>query len=131
MRQRDDAFSPLSRRFLASTARFLETSGATLERAIALPVLLFIPLWRSPRWALRFFLHYLGLVASPSSCLYFGASGLIAGFVSTHFAFKFLPHKSYTEPLIADELLNGLGFALYRILVPVLLTILSRKVRSC
>jgi ABC-type transporter Mla maintaining outer membrane lipid asymmetry permease subunit MlaE len=49
---------------------------------------------------------------------------VIAGFVSTHCVFKFLPHRVYTEPLISDELLNGLGFALYRILVPVLMTVL-------
>jgi ABC-type transporter Mla maintaining outer membrane lipid asymmetry ATPase subunit MlaF/ABC-type transporter Mla maintaining outer membrane lipid asymmetry permease subunit MlaE len=113
----------ISRRLLDAAARFLETTGAAFEKALWVPLFL-LPLWRSARWGLRFFLHYLGLVASPSACLYFGASGLIAGFVSTHFAFKFLPHRNYTEPLIADELLNGLGFALYRILVPVLLTIL-------
>jgi ABC-type multidrug transport system ATPase subunit/ABC-type transporter Mla maintaining outer membrane lipid asymmetry permease subunit MlaE len=117
------ARKPLARRLLEAAAGFLETSGAAFEKALAVPWLLF-PLWRSPRWGLRYFLHYVRLVASPSACLYFGASGLIAGFVSTHFAFKFLPHRNYTEPLIADELLNGLGFALYRILVPVLLTIL-------
>lgn len=98
-------------------------TGAAIEKGLgAIPALL--PAWRSPRWGLRYLGHYLGLIASPSSWLYFAAAGLIAGFVSTHFVFKFLPHKNYTEPLIADDLLNGLGFALYRILVPVLLTIL-------
>ncbi len=83
-----------------------------------------LPWWRSPRWGLRYLLHYLGLIASPSSIAYFGAAGLIAGFVSTHFTFKFLPFKAYTEPLITEELLQGLGFSLYRIVVPVLLTVL-------
>lgn len=101
----------------------LEATGKVIEDAVMLPAAL-VPSWRSPRWGLRYLFHYLGLVASPSAWLYFGSAGLISGFVSTHFVFKFLPHKKYTEPLIADELLNGLGFALYRILVPVLLTIL-------
>ncbi|MBI4585951.1 MAG: ABC transporter permease [Planctomycetes bacterium] len=83
-----------------------------------------LPWWRSPRWGLRYLLHYLSLIASPSSLAYFGAAGLIAGFVSTHFTFKFLPFKAYTEPLITEELLQGLGFSLYRIVVPVLLTVL-------
>ena len=101
----------------------LEKTGKAAEEALR-TIIGLIPLWKSPRWGLRYLRHYLGLVASPSSWLYFGASGVIAGFVSTHFVFKFLPHKNYTEPLLSDELLNGLGFALYRILVPVLLTIL-------
>lgn len=113
----------LARRAFALASAFFETSGKTVEEALwTIPCLL--PLWKSRHWGLRYLRHYLGLVASPSSWLYFGAAGVIAGFVSTHFVFKFLPHKNYTEPLIADELLNGLGFALYRILVPVLLTIL-------
>jgi ABC-type multidrug transport system ATPase subunit/ABC-type transporter Mla maintaining outer membrane lipid asymmetry permease subunit MlaE len=113
----------LVERLLGGGAAFLERTGAALEKGVATAANL-LPFWRSPRWGLRYLRHYLGLVASPSAWLYFAAAGVIAGFVSTHFAFKFLPHKKYTEPLIADELLNGLGFALYRILVPVLLTIL-------
>jgi ABC-type transporter Mla maintaining outer membrane lipid asymmetry permease subunit MlaE len=101
----------------------LEGIGSGIEKGI-LSAASLVPAWRSVRWGLRYLVHYIGLVASPSSWLYFGAAGLIAGFVSTHFVYKFLPHKNYTEPLISDEILNGLGFALYRILVPVLLTIL-------
>ncbi len=83
-----------------------------------------LPAWRSARWGLRYLLHYLRLVASPSAWLYFGASGVIAGFVSTYFTFKFLPFRAYTEPLLTEELLHALGFALYRIVVPVLITVL-------
>src|SRR6185436_20057020 len=36
----------------------------------------------------------------------------------------FLPFRAYTEPLLTEELLHGLGFGLYRILVPVLITVL-------
>jgi len=38
--------------------------------------------------------------------------------------FELLPHRQIVEPLIADELLQGLGTALYRSVVPVLGTIL-------
>ncbi len=98
-------------------------TGEVLERGLT-ALLYLLPLWRSWRWGARYLAHYLSLVASPSSWLYFASAGVITGFVSTHFVFKFLPHRQYTEPLISDELLSGLGFALFRILVPVLLTIL-------
>lgn len=100
----------------------LAVGGVVEEGALALGSLL--PLWPRWRWGLRYFLHSLGLLASFSSALYFGAAGAIAGFVSTHFVFKFLPHKQHTLPLISDDLLTGLGFALYRIITPVLVTIL-------
>lgn len=111
------------RRSVDRCGSLLEATGAAAEALLASLVFL-VPLWRSARWGVRYFLHYLRLVASPSAWLYFGASGAIAGFVSTHFVFEFLPHRQYIEPLVADEILNGLGFALYRILIPVLLTIL-------
>jgi ABC-type multidrug transport system ATPase subunit/ABC-type transporter Mla maintaining outer membrane lipid asymmetry permease subunit MlaE len=103
-------------RFLAGTSRAAES---VLRAALAL-----LPLWRSPRWGLRYLLHYLTLVASPSAWVYFGAAGVISGFVSTYFTFKFLPFRAYTEPLLTEELLHGLGFGLYRIIVPVLITVL-------
>lgn len=110
-------------RALRSTRSFLEHTGAALERV---PVTLahLVPWWRSPLWGFRFFLHYIALIASFSSWIYFAAAGLVAGFVSTYFPFTFLPHKRYTEALIADELLNGLGYLLYRVVVPVLVTVL-------
>ena len=37
---------------------------------------------------------------------------------------NFLPFSLYTQPLLIDELLSSVGFALYRILVPVLATVL-------
>ena len=49
---------------------------------------------------------------------------LIAGFVATYFTYKFLPRPELTEALILDDVLPALGFALYRIVVPVLVTIL-------
>jgi ABC-type multidrug transport system ATPase subunit/ABC-type transporter Mla maintaining outer membrane lipid asymmetry permease subunit MlaE len=115
--------APLGSRMRSALTRALEGTGAAVEKGV-LSLGALIPAWRSPRWGLRYLAHYLALIASPSSWLYFGATGVITGFVSTHFVFKFLPHKNYTVPLIADDILTGLGFALYRILAPVLVTIL-------
>ncbi len=121
--QGGDPLPRLPARLLRSVGRALELSGETLERSLVTLVHL-LPFWRSPRWGCRFFLHYLSLLASPSAWVYFAVAGLIAGFVSTYFSFKFLPHRPYTQPLIADELLQGLGYVLYRTVVPILTTIL-------
>ncbi len=87
-------------------------------------ILGFIPRWRSPLWGMRYFLHYLRLVAGPSAWLYIGLSGAIIGFVATYFTFQFFPFKAFTVPVLEEDLLQSLGFALYRILVPVMATIL-------
>ena len=76
------------------------------------------------RWGGRFFAHYLRLVGGVSAWIYLILAGLIIGFTATYFTFKFLPFRLYTQPLLIDELLASIGFALYRFLVPVLATIL-------
>jgi ABC-type polar amino acid transport system ATPase subunit/ABC-type transporter Mla maintaining outer membrane lipid asymmetry permease subunit MlaE len=117
------AAAALPARALRPIAAVLDASaGASI--ALAASLLRLMPLWPSASWGLRYLAHYLRLLASPSAIAYFGAAGLIAGFVATHFTFKFLPFKAYTEPLITEELLHGLGFSLYRIVIPVLLTVL-------
>ena len=98
------------------------TTNVTLETLLA-PFWL-LPCWRSPVWGLRFLAHYLRLVAGPSAWVYIAISGIIIGFVPTHFTFRFLPYTLYTKPLLIEDLLMSMGFALYRILVPVFATIL-------
>lgn len=105
------------------TARFLEKTSRVLEACAQLPWHL-LPLWKSPRWGCRFLLHYLRAVASPSAWLYIAIAGAVIGFVSTYFTFRFLPNANYTKPLLIEDLLRSMGFALYRILVPILVTIL-------
>lgn len=114
---------PPIRGLVARGGLFLERTGEALEGTL-MAVFHLLPLWRRVGWGGRFFVHYLGLVFSPSAWLYFACAGLIAGFVSTYFSFKFLPFRLYTEPLIADEMLQALGFVLYRTVVPVLTTVL-------
>ena len=101
---------------------FRGTSGWLFSMLLAIPRLL--PLWKNPVWGLRYFWHFLMLVAGPTACLYLFASGLISGFVTTYFTFKFLPYSDYTEPLLVEDLLTALGFATYRIFVPVLSCVL-------
>ena len=102
---------------------FLAQTGSTVVAALRLPYDL-LPLFPRPRWGLRFFAHYLRLVGGVSAWVYLVLAGLIVGFTGTYFTFRFLPFRLYTQPLLIDELLSSIGFALYRILVPVLATIL-------
>ena len=101
---------------LSATTRLLEACLESIWRLV--------PAWKSPWWGARFFLHYLRAVASPSAWLYIAIAGAIIGFVSTYFTFRFLPSANYTKPLVIEDLLRSMGFALYRILVPILATIL-------
>src|SRR4029077_4498735 len=60
----------------------------------------------------------------PLAMLYVALAGIVAGVVATYFTFRFLPYRFITEPLVLENVLDALGFALYRILVPVLITLL-------
>ena len=102
---------------------FFETTTRAATAVVTSPLRL-LPLWKSPGWGLRYLMHYLRLVAGPTAWLYIALSGMIVGFVATYFTFKFLPYADYTEPLLIEDLLRSTGFALFRILVPVLATIL-------
>jgi ABC-type transporter Mla maintaining outer membrane lipid asymmetry ATPase subunit MlaF/ABC-type transporter Mla maintaining outer membrane lipid asymmetry permease subunit MlaE len=104
------------------TKFFLTTTNALLASFTA--ILSLIPIWKNPAWGLRFFGHYLRMVTGPTAMLYLMASGFISGFVTTYFTFKFLPFTNYTEPLLVEDLLTALGFATYRIFVPVLSCVL-------
>jgi len=102
---------------------FLTRTGSAVAAAVTLPIHL-IPWFPNGKWGIRFVLHYLRLIAGPSAWVYLMIAGTIVGFTSTFFTFKFLPFRLYTQPLLIDELLSSVGFALYRILVPILATIL-------
>lgn len=102
---------------------FLTATGSAVTAAVRLPWDA-MPWFPRIRWGARFFAHYLRLVGGPSAWLYLILAGLIIGFTATYFTFRFLPFRLYTQPLLIDELLSTIGFALYRILVPVLATIL-------
>jgi len=121
--RRDESRPSFLSRAVSEVLGFFETTGTALDRGGA-AVLGLIPRFPSLGWGVRYFAHYFSLIASLSSWIYFAAAGVIAGFVATYFSFEFLPHRNYSEPLLGDELLNAVGFALYRIIVPVLVTVL-------
>jgi ABC-type multidrug transport system ATPase subunit/ABC-type transporter Mla maintaining outer membrane lipid asymmetry permease subunit MlaE len=108
---------------LAALRHFFSGTTSFAEQLLALPLRL-LPLWHSTAWGLRFCAHYLRLVSGPMALLYVAIAGTVAGFVSTYFTFRFLPYRNITEPLFLENVLSSLGIILYRVLVPVLITIL-------
>ena len=88
---------------------FISTTNVVIAAVVGLLSLL--PLWKNPVWGMRFFGHYARLIFGPTAFMYLMASGLISGFVTTYFTFKFLPFAEYSEPLLVEDLLTALGFA--------------------
>ncbi|MCP3917662.1 MAG: ATP-binding cassette domain-containing protein [bacterium] len=110
-------------RLLLAAASFFSGTGAALIAGARAPFDL-LPLWSRPRWGLRFLVHYLRLVAGPSAFLYVFVSGGLIGYTATYFTFRFLPQEVYTKPLLIEDLLAAIGFALYRVLTPLLAAVL-------
>jgi energy-coupling factor transporter ATP-binding protein EcfA2 len=114
---------PWSQRWVRWGAHFFsKTTDSALAGLQGLVSIL--PLWRNPKWGFRFLLHYANLVTGPTAMLYLFMAGMINGFVSTYFTFQFFPFATYTEPLLIEDLLQAIGFILYRVFVPILACIL-------
>lgn len=92
--------------------------------SVGIAVASLVPTWKNPVWGLRFLWHYLLLVCGPTAILYLLMAGFINGYVSTFFTFEFFPFATYTEPLLIEDLLEAIGFVLYREFVPILACIL-------
>ncbi len=76
-------------------------------------------------WLIKYFRHYLWVLCfSPSMILYMSLGGVLVGFVSTWFTFKYLPFAEYLTPLLHDDTLAGIGFLQYRILLPLIVSLL-------
>lgn len=108
---------------LRQAARVLTATGQATENVLRLPWSL-LPLWRSIPWGLRMTWHYVCLVSGMSAIAYIAVAGMIIGYVSQDFIFRYLPFRQFTEPLLTENLLHATGFSLYRFLVPILATIL-------
>lgn len=81
--------------------------------------------WRMIRWQSRYFLYYLWLLClSPSVLLFVGLGGILVGFVSTWFLFQYLPYGELLIPLIQNDALAGIGYIQFRLLVPLMASIL-------
>ncbi len=119
----------VSRSFVTLVDDGLVTTGRAVLAAVKLPGEMANASVRAVtgdglRWVVRMIGHYLQLVAGPSAWLYLALAGSIVGFTTTYFTFRFLPFGLYSKPLLIEDLLASIGFALYRVLVPVLATIL-------
>jgi ABC-type lipoprotein export system ATPase subunit/ABC-type transporter Mla maintaining outer membrane lipid asymmetry permease subunit MlaE len=111
------------RRLLSAVGQFFSSSLDVAWEGIKTPLHLW-PRWQSLWWGLRGLIHGLSLVAGISAWIYLALAGLIVGFVATYFTFRYMPYAKYTETLFVENLLSSIGFALYRILVPIFGTIL-------
>ncbi len=81
--------------------------------------------WSRSHWSARFLRRYMWLLCfSPEALSYMALGGLLVGFVSTWFTFRHFPLPDHLGPLFHEELLAGIGFAQFRILVPLITTIL-------
>ncbi len=83
-----------------------------------------LPQWPAPRWGFHFLRRALRLTTLGSALPFLGLSGLIAGFVTSFFMFALMPVKTYTEPVLAEEYGGSLGFALFRVVIPGMTTLL-------
>ena len=121
--EEESTYSSAMERLVAKGKALFESTTNVLI-AFATGLLSLLPVWKSPAWGLRSLAHFLRMVTGPTAILYLVASGFISGFVTTYFTFKFLPFTDYTKPLLLEDLLTALGFATYRIFVPVLSCVL-------
>lgn len=110
-------------RLATGAKRFFESTTDSFV-SLLVGIVSLLPVWKSPVWGLRSLVHFVRMVTGPTAILYLMASGFISGFVTTYFTFKFLPFTDYTKPLLMEDLLTALGFATYRIFVPVLSCVL-------
>jgi ABC-type transporter Mla maintaining outer membrane lipid asymmetry ATPase subunit MlaF/ABC-type transporter Mla maintaining outer membrane lipid asymmetry permease subunit MlaE len=101
---------------------FCETTNVAVAAASALWGL--IPRWTNLKWGSRFTWHYAKMIFGVTALIYLVLAGFINGFVTTYFTFQFFPYATYTEPLLIEELLQALGFTVYRVFVPILSCIL-------
>lgn len=115
---------PLHRAGTAIVDR-LEATGRWGWRLLrALPYAAGFSGWRSPTWGLLHLWHYAKLSSSFGALVYVAAAGAIIGTVSTYFSLKHMPFREITEPLVLDEMLAAIGFSQFRVLVPVVATLL-------
>lgn len=78
-----------------------------------------------PSWWLRYAGQYFWLLAlAPSMLAFILVGGLLTGFVATWSAFQYLPFADYLLPLVHDDTLTAIGLTQFRVLAPLMLSIL-------
>jgi ABC-type transporter Mla maintaining outer membrane lipid asymmetry permease subunit MlaE len=113
----------IRKQIVARIQSFFVGSTHAVQLTLA-SMLSLLPIWESPGWGLRYMAHFARLVAGPTAWFYLLIAGAIVGFVTTYFTFEFLPYATYVEPLLIEDLLTAMGFAMYRIFVPVMSCVL-------
>lgn len=102
---------------------FFERSADCFIAALQSLILL-LPLFPRAGYGLRYLWASLKLSASTGAFAYVIMAGSILGFVATYFTFEHLPKKGFTEPVFQDDVVRALGYLMYRVLSPILLTVL-------
>ncbi|MFT7620830.1 MAG: ABC-type multidrug transport system ATPase subunit, partial [Planctomycetota bacterium] len=113
----DDNIVPRKSSVGVRLKEFFTASGRSLE-AGAIGLLSLVPRWPRFKWGFRYLVYYLRLGTFGSALAYVAICGFILGLIITWFTFSFLPFKTYTEPLLIDNVIGAIGFSLYRIMVP-------------
>lgn len=115
----------VTRRFrpLHRAAHLLEGIGGTLLGTLSTAAA-FVPRFPRLRWGLHYLWRAFRLTSFGTALPFMALAGLIIGFVAAFFMYDLLPYRGYTEPVLAEEFLGSLGYALYRVVVPGLITIL-------
>jgi phospholipid/cholesterol/gamma-HCH transport system permease protein len=102
--------------------------GRALWRMALLPAHAALPLLTRQRFRFRWFCRYcLSLMAAVmglSSVLYVAVGGALLGFSSLYFSTAVVEQHVLFRELLTPELLGGIGFTLYRVIVPLVVALL-------
>lgn len=109
--------------WLAALQRWVEAPG-TIVLAIFLAAQSIAGGWGHFRWKARYLWHYLRMTMVGTTAVYVMFSGAMLGFVFTSFSFAQLPYAEVTVPLLTEEFLAATGYATYRVVVPLMISVL-------
>lgn len=80
--------------------------------------------WRRSTWKARYLWYYLRMALVGGTSAFVALAGAMLGFVFTSFSFAQLPYSQVTVPLLTEELLAATGYSTYRVIVPLLISVL-------
>lgn len=75
---------------------------------------------RFPRaaWGRRFLAFYARLLTLGPALPFLCLAGAVSGFVVAFFLFELVPYAGFTEPVLLEEIVAALGYALFRVVAP-------------
>jgi len=80
--------------------------------------------WRYA-WITRYLREYLwSLAFRPAAVVYMALAAVLVGFVTTWFTIQTMPFRMVLSPLILNDVLAGLGALHYRVLIPLMTSVL-------